>query len=459
MKKALVVTSALLLTGIFAAPGLVGIQTKTSLDSMIDRFNQSPDFQVSWESYDKSWFGAEGVINTHVSFTPSPGEDPFVFDVQSRVSVKHGPVILGDRLQFAWAAWNSEVINSDELTAALQLGNQSIYSQVGRFSYLGDASFDESAPAFTYTNDDLSVEFGGYQAKGLLKGDQLDYQGRVEQVLINMNDWPVPVEVKGFALSIDSSIPEQEFTSGDLLPGEFSVKLDGLYAGTEFLADDLEMAADVSLREGDTLADLTARYSAARIQTKDFQLTNADMEIAILNYSAAFNKAYTEVLQTSIMNAKTQEQAGALLTDFMSKNVDKLLSTKPELQISKIAFTLPEGTFNSRVNIKLADYQIDANQLSNPAFWQSNLNVDAYADADKMLANKLATLAAVSSMGDTGQSRSSKERMGAEQAEMMLGILTQSGMLAEKDGRLVAEMSVQNGEATVNGQPIPLPGR
>ena len=461
MKKAVAAVSALVVAGVCVAPGIVGGVVKNRLDNLLANLSQTPEVESSWVSYDKGWFGAEGVINTRITLTDVPGEEPFTFDIQSNVSINHGPVILGNGVQFAWASWQSDVETTEAIKSALSFDGESIYNQSGRINFLGHIELKETAPAFTYEDETSKVVFSGYQAEGEVKGNNIQYQGAVEKVTVTASAVPVPVEFNKLAVVLDGELPDQGFQSGKLYPGEFSMTAGGIYAGQLFLADDLAVAVDLVLNENASTADITTRYSASRIQTTDMMLTNAGLDLTLANYSEAFSKAYMEQVQEQLLAADSEELAQQLMMDFLQNNVGTLLETKPELDISSVRFTLPEGTFSSRFGLKLADYNASIEQLSDPLFWRSNLIVDAYADADKQLANKLATWAAIDSINSNenfaGYSRSEKADLGKQQAEMMLNMLTAGGMLAVKDDKLVAELSMKNGETIVNGKAMPLP--
>ena len=460
MKKTFIAASSLVVAGVLAAPGIVGGQVKSRLDHLVTQLNQAPEIEISWESYNKNWFGADGVLNTRFTIPLEPGMEPLVLDIQSDISVNHGPVILKDGLKVAWASWEGHVDAPDALKQAINQDMTAIYEQSGQINLIGNITMKEHIPAFVFEDDVAKVDFSGYEAEGVIRGENLEYQGDVSKVVASFDGFPDNVEVHKLGVELDTKLPTTDFRYGALYPGKFVLRAGGIYAGKELLMDDFMTTVDLDLKDNDTLANITTSYFASRVQTKDIMVTNAGFDITLLNYSTAFNQAYTEHMQ-SLVSQSAPDQIAELSVDFMQKNIGALMASKPELNVDSIRFTLPEGSFNSRMNMKLADYSVDLEQLSSPLFWRSNVVIDAYADADKQLANKLATLAAMSRLESdesfSGVSTAQKQEMGQQQADMMLGMLTAGGMLTLKDDKFVAELAMKNGETVVNGKAIPLP--
>ncbi len=447
MKKVVTATaSAVILAGVFAAPGIVGTYTKNRLDSLIDSL-QTPEIQLSWESYKKGWFGAEAVLNTRMTIEVAADAEPVVLNVQSKVSITHGPVILNDGIQLGWAGWNSEIINTEELGASLGLSGQSVYRMDGHVNLLGTIKFSESIPALAFSNHEFKVEFNGYQSQGSLDGNHLDYRGRVESLTAEHIDIPVPASLTGLTVSVNGALPE----GNELLPGDYSMTVDDLKIGDLFVADGLEIFASTELNEQASAADLTIRYSANRLQTPQTLLTDTELELSINNYSIAFNRAYTKALEELFYKHGDMALVGLEAPAIFEQHLDKLLASKPEIEVTKATFTLPEGTFSSRVNLKLANYDVSDVQLNSPVFLLENLNIDAYAEADKMLAEKMAAQVATGQMVDTVP-----EAIAQNMGDLMIEMLTAEKMIILQNDKYTANLSMTNGVTTANGQPLPL---
>lgn len=456
MKKTLIAASSLIVAGVLIAPGIVGGQVKSRLDNFIVQLNQVPEIEISWESYNKSWFGADGVLNTRFTMPLEPGIEPLVVDIQSDITVNHGPVILKDGLKLAWASWKGHVDAPESLKQAINQDIASIFEQDGQINLLGNISMKEYVPAFVFEDDVVKVDFSGYESESVIRGDHLEYQGGTNKIIASFDGYPEDIEVHQFGLALDSKLPAAEFQYGALYPGKFILKAGGIYAGQELLMDDFTTTVDLALKENDTLADITTSYSASRVQTQDIMLTNAGFDMTLLNYSTAFNQAYTEHMQ-ALVSQSAPDQIAQSSVDFIQQNFGTFMASKPELNIGSIRFTLPEGSFNSRMSVKLDDYNVTLPQMASSLFWRSNVVVDAYADADKQLATKLATMAAEDRLDSAGVSTAQKEQMVQQQADMMLGALTAGGILILNGDKFVSELAMKNGETLVNGKAIPLP--
>ena len=64
------------------------------------------------------------------------------------------------------------------------------------------------------------------------------------------------------------------------------------------------------------------------------------------------------------------------------------MAKKPELHISKATFTLPEGSFNGSLDLKLNNYDVTLPQLQTQLSLRDNLAMRAYASMDERLARK-----------------------------------------------------------------------
>ncbi|CAM3414388.1 YdgA family protein [Parendozoicomonas haliclonae] len=448
MKKVVLASSVIVLAGVLGTPGLVGSLAKDRFDETFAKLS-TPDIRIEWESYEKSWFSSKGVVNTHINLPLDPTKPPLKLDLKYQVTMNHGPVILGDGLQFGWASWNSDMTNAGELMADWPVEEMPAITQTGLINLLGDIHFQDTVSAFVLKDDEDRANIGAFTGTGMLSGENFAYEGGVEEIKVMAKKAGQDLILKKLAVTMNGIMPS-DYTYGDMMPGHFGFTVDGLYAGDEYLFDKLGVFADVTLNEQKDAGDITVTYSADRVQTPELMLTHAKVEASLRNYSVEFNRAYTLALQEYMRDggdlAKAEEQMLMVLTE----SFDKLMAGKPELDIANITFTLPEGTFASSANLKLDNYDITLQQLMDQHFLRSNMNFSASASADELLAKKLALIAV--------ESQAQGQPVDEMQVEMMLGMMTATGMVTLKDNKYVSEISMKNGSAVVNGQPVPLPG-
>ena len=459
MKKALIATSSLLLAGVFLAPGIVGIKAKERMDTLIEQLNSVPNYHATWESYDRGWFSAEGVMNLEMEIPIEPGQSPVQLAFQAQMDVDHGPVIINNGLQLAWASWSSAVSTPEAWEQWINLGERPLFTQTGHVSLTGDYVMQDDMPGFTLTTEEGTVKVSGFQGSGTIHSEQLVYQGSLPEITFESPLLPEPLTLSALGITMDTVLPEQGLALGALLPGDFSMTLASAAMGNTFLMDNLTISSGVTLNDDDTLADIAVRYAVERVEAPELKLFDAGMDITLANYSTEFNRKYTDLMQGPLLDSESEQEAQALLLDFVEHNLESLLAGKPELNIENVRFSLPEGSFSSHMNVKLADYNIEPDSLANPLFLQNNLVMDAYADADKQLALKLASVAATTTLDSDPSTRGinavEKQAMIQQQAEMMVGMLTAGGMLVPKEDKLTAELTVENGQTTINGRPMP----
>ncbi len=467
MKKAAIAVSALLAVGAGAtiAPGYVGDKAKSDLDTLITELNESPQVDITWDSYTKDWWSSEGVLNIRTDIATDPGQAPMIVEFKTHITAQHGPVILHDGLKVAWTSWQSTIETPAEWDQTLNLQGQPITEQTGQVNLLGSISYQEVIPPMEYTSPSGSehIVFDGFQGSGEYSGKQFTYQGQSKNLTLTSAAERNPVVISDLKLDIDAELTRSltEIAAGSLYSGQFRMKAGNVSAGEKFQASGLGVALSSVMKDNDTLADVTLSYSADLIMAEGTQLTDANIDISLINYSDAFNQAYTKVLQDAFEKSDDFAQADQLMLQALKDNVPALVAAKPELRFDNVQFTLPEGTFKSEATVKLSTDTASFAQMNSPLFWRNNLVLDVYADADKALATKLATTAANSQLDSDPQTASmsvaEREQMSTIQANMMLGMFQGQGFLVEKDDKLSFKLNVADGQPLVNGKSMPLP--
>jgi len=79
------------------------------------------------------------------------------------------------------------------------------------------------------------------------------------------------------------------------------------------------------------------------------------------------------------------EEVPAKMMEFIEANLLTQLKAEPEINITKLKATLPEGSFNAYANTKLVGIDALPGTLEDAAYWVTHLLADAQITADKAL--------------------------------------------------------------------------
>ena len=161
------------------------------------------------------------------------------------------------------------------------------------------------------------------------------------------------------------------------------------------------------------------------------------------------------------MSADTSALVAEILPQF-----DRIVAGSPELTIDPLQFALADGDFDGRLHIGIDGSALPSgsvNDFMNPAVARQALTASADLRASKSLVEMLARLVAVQSMpamtGPDGEPLPPDQLLAMVDARVaqQIGQLTAFGLIRDDGEDLSCTMSLEGGELTANGQPVPLP--
>ena len=456
MKKTISVLSLAVAAGVLIGPKFAGDSFHTLLEQQVEQINQVPGYNVEIVSYEKNWFDAQGVVKVSLdlsTFSVDATELPKV-EFETNLAIDHGPVTLNNGFGLNRVSWQQEVVTPAEWQEKLGI-TESVYSTQGQLSLFGKLSFMETIPAFAIKNDATTVNFSGYTSKAWTGMDgQLNYEGVSNSLVIN--DIEREVSLSDITMNMVADFDMEKLKEYMLYDGEIELNIGTIHADSLFSASNANVSYLFKTSEDFSKGDMTLHYGVDAVTATDLDLTNVSFDMTMLNYSTEFNKVYNQEM-IKLMNHDSSFDPEAI-NKAMVDSLPLLLAAKPEFKIDKIQFSLPEGSFDSNLSVKLSDYQIEPVQMLSSAFWVNNIQLDAAATADKKLAEKLVALFASKKMSGNGRmTRAQAKEVAEQQAQMMLGMFSAQGMIKQEEDKYTMNFSMNNGEANLNGNPIPLP--
>ena len=473
MKNPLLIGSvAVVVGGLLVAPRFVGNHVESRMNELIASVDANPMIEVRWSEYHHGWFSSGGVLDVRLTVPVTEVEPPPVaaagtaapivktemttVDFQYRLDLAHGPVILDSGVTLALASWTGEIMHNDALDATLSWDRSSpLYWQSGRITLGGNLQVQETVSPFSLSGDQVSATFSGYQGSGKETNGTLAYSGEAASLVVNGPEDSVKFEGFRFEMEMDADLAK--VMQGSLYNMDGLLSVDQVLSGEGSGIRNLQVEINAKLNEDESLADIHAGYRVQEVFGGEISLSDLGFDVVLTNYSAAFNRRYNELVQqTLFQNNLSPETIQAV----WKESLPLLLQSNPTMRLENLRFTLPEGSFNSEVSLSLNGMDLQGQSLDSPEFWLQNLVLNASASADKPLAERLARQFVrnqAANNPDLQLSEAELERASAQQASMMLAMLGAQGMLREEGEQFRLDFRMTNGQANLNGQPIPLP--
>jgi uncharacterized protein YdgA (DUF945 family) len=138
------------------------------------------------------------------------------------------------------------------------------------------------------------------------------------------------------------------------------------------------------------------------------------------------------------------------------------LQAAPEFNITEMSGNVADGNFSGKVMAKVAGIDSLPEPLEDPGFWISKAVVDSNLKLNKAMALWIGEQVISSQIqADPNAAGMTDEEISAiavEQVEGMIGMFTQQGMITvNADDEYEMTFSMQDGQAMLNGNPMPLP--
>ncbi|MDR9501429.1 MAG: YdgA family protein [Desulfurivibrionaceae bacterium] len=175
----------------------------------------------------------------------------------------------------------------------------------------------------------------------------------------------------------------------------------------------------------------------------------ANLQISLANLDAQTVAQLSKEFQALQM----QEGNEAMARDILSSHVPALLAKSPEIRLNDFSLATPAGACEASARLA---FDGEGEMSSNPLLLLGRLSAEAALTADEgFLAVQTKKIIKQRLCGQHPAPDCDQEaaRAGSKQ----LQDLTEQGILVLKGGKYTLKASFKNGQALLNGQPIPLP--
>ncbi|WP_299581858.1 DUF945 family protein [uncultured Microbulbifer sp.] len=468
MKKLLsVLLPAAVLTGV-VAPKIAGIQLESSIDEIVTAANKNSAYTVEVKNMDSSWFSTQTTflismdLNAFSDVSDTPELEPFSVEVD--FSASHGPFRFGEHAGFGWLGWTLEVAG-DQLREHLVWAEQTPFYLVhGNMNALGSYYYNDSITPFTTDIEDHKAQltFSGFQGKGQYQDGQLTYHGGADSLTVTSELRDVNVERLTMDMTMPSSLKaifESAFYDSDTKINFGAVRLNDSEQNENIDIADLYVKASTEFNQEKQQGNIQVAYGSKKVEIADFHGEDLALEIELANISQEFLKSYQDFANS--VNTLPAEDAGAKAMEFMSANLLSLVGGEPQVNITSLRGTFPQGSFNSNLHASLVGISALPEQSLDRTFWLSHALVDGKLSGDKALIEFMAVQVMKVQLKNNpqtqGMSEEQLEQVAAQQVPTILESLEQQGLLVSTNDSYSSNISLKDSEFKVNEKPIQLP--
>nr|WP_297348728.1 YdgA family protein [uncultured Glaciecola sp.] len=468
MKKIIISVAAIALVGL-VSPTFTGSVINEGLDNFVASLNTAPGYIATIESRETSWFSSAAVVSVGIdpvmfsdlgldSAELGSAED---FSATINVTAQHGLFLTLNGVGLGLSAWRAEVNDSVFREFLAYAEDEKFYSVTGRVGLFGDVSFEDIMPKFTVITEDggdEAITFSGWNGKGKASSDNTAYSGATDLVTVNAEG--VTFEMKSMTLeaSFDSdwTAPMQgDFYNSVSQFAIASINFDMPMLDTSAKLEKLIVDVKTEKSEDGRLMDMSVNYAIESIDAPEFSGRDLVIKTEVNNLERAFFKAYQEA------STKPAQMEQAML-DIIETKLLPQLQASPEFNITEMSGNVADGNFSGKVMTKVTGIDSLPEPLEDPAFWISKAVMDANLTLDKAMALWIGEQVIASQIqADPNAANMTNEEIRAiavEQVEGMIGMFTQQGMITvNADGEYEMTFTMQDGQAMLNGNPMPLP--
>lgn len=467
MKKTLSIVIIIILSIGLVAPKLVGNQFSTTLNVIAEKMNNTPGYTVEIQTINSHWFSTDALVTLSLDTTHLTGlSDPALSDDYSvvfEVNAQHGPFLFNEKSNLAWLSWTANV-DGETLRKNLDWSdNTDFFRANGLIDLLGDYDYQDTVTAFTanITDNNVNLMFSGYQGNGQYNGQDLTYQGNVAKLTATSNEGDFSMNNFTVDMLVNASL--EEIFNNNFYDSATTVNFSSINFNnneSEIInLTDLYVSASLLLNKAEQLGNIQVAYGVKAADVNDYQVQDLALELAINNISGQFIKAYQDFSQT--LGNTSAENMQEKMFNFTQENLLLLLSAGPEINITSLRGTFPEGKMNGTMHSSLVNVSALPTPIEDQQFWFSHALINGKITGDKAVIELFAKQFMKKQLQTTPQTQDMTteeiDKMAAQQVPQMLNMLVEQGLLVVTDTHYTTDYILKDSQFKVNEKLIPLP--
>jgi uncharacterized protein YdgA (DUF945 family) len=490
MKKiiGLVVVLAVLVLGSYYGMGYL---TERKIKEGLNFVNQKNGWTASIVQYNRGWFTStatfDWVLHVPAQTVQNNGQAQTIpaqnYKMPMPVTIYHGPIIFSNKgIKFGAGYAHTTLTIPMQY---MQQFNELFSSQSTKptmlidflVSYLGNSSMDMSVPAFKlFAKDGKSVfAWQGLSTTTNLSSNLDKVGGNI--TLDGLSFQKNPIDAKMATVTSEYNLHKTEkglfLGSASLSFPSFVVMESGKKL---FELGQFDIHSDSDIKEG--LFNSHVKTSVDKIITHDKTYGPGHLEVSVRNLDAdALARLNEEAKQ--IQQGTEAERQRALLA--MLPDLPKLLNRGAQFEITEMNLVMPEGTLEGNLMLTLPKDEIGnpfelvqkiqgSGRLKVPAVvvkqimtesikqkmmspQQADQNPQAQQNEEQGSAQQARAQSNSTTTAQAAANSSDISQQAVVLADKQLAALVQNGALAKQGNDYVIEISLRQGQLTINGKP------
>ncbi|NQZ22133.1 MAG: DUF945 family protein [Colwellia sp.] len=467
MKKTLAIVIITILSIGIIAPKLVGNQFSTTLYSIAEKVNNTPGYTLEVQAINSQWFSTDAslVVSLDTAGLTGVPDTTFTenFSLVIEIKAEHGPFIFNEQSNLALISWTASVDGQALREHLVWAENTDFYQVNGLMGLLGDHNYQDKIAAFSTsdTPDMVSMIFSGYQGSGQYDGQEFSYKGGATDLTATAEAGDLIMKDLTINMQITATL-EQIYNSG-LYDSETMINFSSIKFNDNIDENinltDLYVAASSFLDKEKQQANMQLSYGVKAGDINEYHVEDIALDIAVNNISGKFVKAYQVFSQT--LGDVNAEDMQAKMLGFAQDNLLTLLSTEPQINITSLRGTFPEGKINATMHTSLVGVSTLPMPIEDQKFWLAHALINGKVTGDKAVIEFFAKQFMKKQLlaNPQAQDMSAEEidKMAAQQVPQMLDMLTQQGLLVATDSHYTTDFLLKDSQFKVNEKLIPLP--
>lgn len=471
MNKGIILGGVVVVAALAISPQYIGTEVKQTIEHNTDEISKLPGYQLTISELEQNWFTTRATLTLNldlgameVAQTKDQQSELVVPEITINLDINHGPLLLSQLGVVGVADWTATVEGQELREYLTWPADTPFYRIQGVTGLTGNSSYQDMFSAFTgKQNEHLStLSFSGYVGSGEINSDEIRYHGRADSLILQSDEMNIDSQQLEISIEAQTDIASMlrgEFYNSDTLLSLNQLQFTNLQLAQEIVLDKFRLRAQSQLDSDNNTGDVSVNYYLANLTVPDFSARDLQLTAQAKQISLTFLKAYQQFTREfATMEPEQLAQEGQ---EFFLANLLTLLVPEPELNITSLKGTLPEGSFNGHLNSKLVNIDTLPDDIADMGFWIRHTLADAQLKMDNAVAERLAAEVMLnqlkSSVPPQQWDQAQMEQLASQQAPMMLENLTGQGLLSQTEDGYEAVFNLKDNQATLNGTAIPLP--
>ncbi|KTD22214.1 putative membrane protein YdgA-like protein [Legionella lansingensis] len=485
MKKfiGLVVILAVLVLGSYYGMGYL---TEQKVKESLNFVNRSDGLAATIVKYDRGWFTSTATLNWHIHIPEqttqtngktetTPAQD---YKMQMPVTIYHGPVIFSDKgvkfgLGYAHTALKMPAEYTQQFNTLFTSESTSPTVVIDFFvSYLGNSNVDMSVPAFK-----LFAKEGNATFEWLGMSTSTNFSSDLDKVggNITIDGLSFKKDQVNTKMSTVTSEYNLHRTDKGLFLGDASLSFPSFVVMDSdkklFELGQFDIHSDSDIENG--LFNSHFKTSIEKIVANNKTYGPGSLEVAIRNLDAdALARLNAQAQQ--VQQGTEAERQRAMLA--MLPELPKLFSKGAEFEVTEMNFVMPQGTIEGNLMVSLPKgemsnpfeiiQRVQGNgKLKVPAVVVKELFTESIKqrmmspqgqqdDGDKQgITQQIQPQNSTDATAQAAANSSDVSQQAVALADKQLATLVQNGVLAQQGSDYIVEVSLNQGQFTINGKP------